>query len=290
MGNEESYAYIREVKRRCPQCSHASNIIAKSNSDLKPREREALDMLMPHYAAYLQRVLAIETYDEDAVREKVACLNEYYNFMHANGLDLAFSSQGKFRPTILEEFLFLLFKDYIRDMKARKDTDGVLGCGAVKAYSNLYFKARDFGEFIKAPMIGVNEKDQDFAIYRTFDISVDGGTQMEICIPAVAMEAKTYIDKTMLDSIIATAEKLKSGNPHTRFVAVAERYDVSFSVDPAYSRIDQIYVLRKDMRKRGPWIEIDAGVVWRMFRETVCHLENSWSDIAGRLARDGVIL
>ena len=112
---------------------------------------------------------------------------------------------------------------------------------------------------------------------------------MQIRIPAVAIEAKTYIDKTMLDSIIATAEKVKSGNPHTRFIAVAERYDVSFSVDPAYSRIDQIYVLRKSMRK-SEWIDIDENVVWRMVDETIKHLERPWSDIETRIKEDGVII
>ena len=209
--------------------------------------------------------------------------------MHEKELDRAFSAQGKFRPTILEEFLFLLFKDYVELVKTRDDSEGVLGSGAVKAYSNIYFKAKNFKDFIKSPEIGVNEKDQDYAIYRIFDITVNKSNSMQIRIPAIAIEAKTYIDKTMLDSIIATAEKIKSGNPHTRFIVVAERYDVSFAVDPAYSRIDQIYVLRKSMRK-SEWIDIDENVVWRMVDETIKHLERPWSDIETRIKEDGVII
>ena len=185
--------------------------------------------------------------------------------------------------------MFLLFKDYVKEIKTREDSEGVLDSGAVKAYTNIYFKAKDFKDFIKSPEIGINEKDQDYAIYRTFDISIDKANTMQIRIPAVAIEAKTYIDKTMLDSIIATAEKIKSGNPHTRFIAVAERYDVSFAVDPAYSRIDQIYVLRKTMRK-SEWLDIDENVVWRMFDETIRHLERPWSDIETRIKEDGVII
>ena len=174
-------------------------------------------------------------------------------------------------------------------VKTYEDSEDVLGSGAVKAYSNIYFKAKNFKDFIKSPEIGVNEKDQDYAIYRTFDISINKASPMQIRIPAIAIEAKTYIDKTMLDSIIATAEKIKSGNPHTRFIAVAERYDVSFAVDPAYSRIDQIYVLRKSMRK-SEWIDIDENVVWRMVEETIKHLERPWSDIETRIKEDGVII
>lgn len=289
MEKNTDYNYISEMKDTIHQLSHASNIITKCSGKLSHKEEYALSCLIPEYAKYLRRMLKLSSYDESSIKKKVDYLNEYYNFMHDNEFENAFSSQGKFRPTILEEFLFLLFKDYVGLIKKRYDDNDVLGSGAVKAYSNLYFKAKDFEDFIKKPEIGVNEKDQDFAIYRTFDITINEKAPLQIRIPAIAIEAKTYIDKTMLDSIIATAEKIKSGNPHTRFIAVSERYDVSYSVDPAYSRIDQIYILRKSMRK-SEWVDISADVVWKLFHETVKHLERPWSDIEGRIREEGVVL
>lgn len=289
MNFENSLAFISELKESIPQFSHASNILTKANSRLSKVEEQALNLLVPVYAQYLKDMLNIRAYNRVAISHKVELLNGYYNFMHEHGLDRTFSAQGKFRPTILEEFLFLLFKDYVSDIKERADKYNVINSGAVKAYSNIYFKARNFIDFIESPEIGINEKDQDYAIYRTFDITINNSRPMKIRIPAVAIEAKTYIDKTMLDSIIATAEKIKSGNPHTRFIAVAERYDVSFSVDPAYSRIDQIYVLRKDMRK-SEWKDIDEKVVWRLFEETVKHLERPWSDVENRIQSEGVVI
>ena len=289
MAINRDFEYVCSAKETFPQLSHASNIITKFNSALNSKEERALNLLIPEYTKYLRKMLEVSSYDESSIVKKVGYLNKYYNFMHANELDRAFSAQGKFRPTILEEFLFLIFKDYVQRIKSREDTNDVLGSGSVKAYSNIYFKAKNFNEFIKSPEIGVNEKDQDYAIYRTFDISINNAAPMQIRIPAIAIEAKTYIDKTMLDSIIATAEKIKSGNPHTRFIAVAERYDVSFAVDPAYSRIDQIYVLRKAMRK-SEWLDIDEKVVWRIVKETIKHLERPWSDIETRIKEDGVII
>lgn len=283
------YDFICKAKELYPQLSHASNIITKYNSSLTAKEERALTILIPEYAKYLRKMLNLDTYDRESIDKKVGYLNKYYNFMHTHELDRAFSAQGKFRPTILEEFLFLLFRNFVEEVKAEYDEKDVLDSGAVKAYSNIYFKAKNFMDFIASPEIGVNEKDQDFAIYRTFNISINNADPMQIRIPAIAIEAKTYIDKTMLDSIIATAEKIKSGNPHTRFIAVAERYDVSFSVDPAYSRIDQIYVLRKSMRK-SEWIDIDKNVVWRMFSETLTHLKRPWSDIKKRIEENGVII
>ncbi len=285
----EDIAFIKQQYEYLPQLCHASNVLTKCGSCKNQKEYEALSLLLPEYVNYLHKILEINSYDEKSIKKKVRLLNGYYNFMHENNLENSFSSQGKFRPTILEEFLFILFKDYIEEIKDNIDKDDVLNSGSVKAYSNIYFKAKNFKEFVKSPVIGVNEKDQDYAIYRTFDISVNKRTSLNIRIPAVAIEAKTYIDKTMLDSIIATAEKIKSGNPHTRFVAVAERYDVSYAVDPAYSRIDQIYVLRKSMRK-GEWQEIDEKVICTLFDDTIAHLERPWADIETKIKKEGLVM
>lgn len=292
-----AFKYIESMKAAIPQLSHASNIISKFYNKKNEREENVLAALIPEYAKYLKSMLDITTYDRGAIDQKTNCLNAYYDFMHkgdaVGSYDFCFSSQGKFRPTILEEFLFLLFKDYLQALKQDKDTNNVLSSGSVKAYSNIYFKAKNLEDFLQSPEIGVNEKDQDFAIFRAFNVSINDRKAMKVNIPAIAMEAKTYIDKTMLDTIIATAEKLKNGNPHTRFIAVAERYEVSLDVDPAYSRIDQIYILRKALKKADwatKWLPIDKDVVWRLFSETIHHFERPWSDIGTRLSTEGVIL
>ena len=280
---------IREYLTEMPQLCHASNIIGKYGGVKDAGTQKALDAITKEYYSYLSSMLAVTDINEDSVRLKVGLLNKYYNFIHNQNYDNLFSAQGKFRPTILEEFLFLLFKDVVKKKKELFDGQNVLDSGSVKAYTNIYFKAKGLQDFIQSPEIGVNEKDQDYAIYRTFDISVNNAPSRRIQIPAVAIEAKTYIDKTMLDGIIATAEKLKNGNPYTRFVAVAERYDVSLDVDPSYSRIDQIYVLRKAMKK-GAWADVDEHVVIRLYNETINHLNRPWSDVQKRLEEEGVIL
>ena len=106
------FQYICLSKDAYPQLSHASNIITKYNGTLTPKEEYALTLLIPEYAKYLKRMLEISSYDKASIVKKVGYLNKYYNFMHEKELDRAFSAQGKFRPTILEEFLFLLFKYY----------------------------------------------------------------------------------------------------------------------------------------------------------------------------------
>lgn len=286
----ESINYITQQVEVFKQLVHASNLITKWNKlNLTKAQKEALPSICEEYKQYLSSNLDLKGYTKEIIYDRVELLNTYYNFLHANDYDNLFSAQGKFRSTILEEFIFLLFKDYINDKKNELDKFDIIHSGQVKAYSNLFFKAAGFQEFINKLQIGVNTKDQDYAIYRECTVSINNYKSTQICIPALAVEAKTYIDKTMLDSIIATAEKLKTGNPYVRFIAVAEHYDVGADVDPAYSRIDQIYILRKGRRRDG-WKDINPNVVLKIFEETISHIERPWSNIEKKLEESGVIL
>lgn len=291
---ETAIATITQLKREHKQLCHASNILKKYSSldkagKLNSLKGEALKRLIPAYATYADKILKLSIFTKEDVYKSVEFLNEYYNFIHNNELDNTFSAQGKFRSTILEEYIFMLFRGYVEKIKQEYDSNGVIDSGATKAYSNLYFKAKNMADFINSPIIGVNEKDQDYAIFRKFSIVADQNKKLRIHIPALAVEAKTYIDKTMLDSIIATAEKIKTGNPHARFVAVAESYDVSHKVDPAYSRIDQIYIFRKTSRK-GDRQDIAPDTVWRFFSDTITHLQRPWFDIESRMTKEGTII
>lgn len=105
----------------------------------------------------------------------------------------------------------------------------------------------------------------------------------------ISIEAKTYIDKTMLEGSIATAEKIKSGNPYAKFYMVSETYEVDQSVDPAYSRIDQIFVLRKS-DVRGADKPIDDKVVLALYNEVKTHLTREWGNIKKKLSESGQII
>lgn len=106
-----------------------------------------------------------------------------------------------------------------------------------------------------------------------------------------AVECKTYLDRTMLEGAIATASEIKTGSPYSNFYVVAEQYNVDKNVDPSYSRIKQIYVLRKEARRKGKRPQqIFADVVLRMFYDMVHQIEKPWSNVHEKMTRDGVIM
>lgn len=257
-------------------------------------KRASLGEITAHYLNYLNENLKLTGYTEKIIRKRVALLNGYYDYFYEHGNFLShFSAQTKLRSTILEEFLYLLFRDYVEEKRVTTgDANGVLRHGSATAYTNLYFYSKDFGSFITDIYTGLNEKDQDYAIYRTLDMTVDGRPlEKPLNIPVIAVECKTYLDRTMLEGAIATASEIKTGSPYSNFYVVAEQYNVDKNVDPSYSRIKQIYVLRKEARRKGKRPQqIFADVVLRMFDDMVHQIEKPWSNVHEKMTRDGVIM
>ena len=96
----------------------------------------------------------------------------------------------------------------------------------------------------------------------------------------------------MLEGAIATAEKIKMGAPYAVYVVATETYAVKYEVDPVYSRIDQIFVLRKckhDKNNRLPK-PIDVGVVQSMFWYIIERLQRPWAEIEKKLTTFGTII
>ena len=126
-------------------------------------------------------------------------------------------------------------------------------------------------------------KDQDFAISKKVQLITslppnEIKEQSIIHVPVVSIECKTYLDKTMYEGSVATAEKIKRGNPYSLFLIVTETYEVASNVDPAYSEIDQIYVLRKQSQRENRRA-IQSDIVEDLYKRVEQHLSGSWRDV-----------
>lgn len=291
----EDKSFLKEACKRCPFLVHARNILTKDGQKtLTQTQRTALDYFASPYVKYLKSNLALKGYSQSVVEKRVALLNGYYKYFydydssHTTKLDKVFSSKSKFRPTVLEEFLSLALHDLIEEL-IKSDPNAHVEIGSVKAYANLYFYGEGFLEFAKEPRIGINEKDQDFAVYRNIKIQIDDSKPREASVPVVAIECKTYVDKTMFEGAAATAEKLKAGNPYTMFGIVAETYEIDKNFIPAYSRVDQVYVLRKGTRK-GAVKPIDSAVVFSLVQDVKKHLLKPWVNIEKKLEEEGLLI
>jgi len=60
---------------------------------------------------------------------------------------------------------------------------------------------------------------------------------------------------------------------------VLSTYEVSLDVDPKYSSIDQIYVLRKENRNNP----IFDSIVWDLFKFVKSHINSDWYNVKERI-------
>ena len=290
MNNEEIIKYILTLDLSVYK--HGSNIIAKYNNwdKLSLTQKKAFPLIVEKYYTFLSENEKLIGYSDKIIGKRTKLLNDYYDFININNYDNVFTSQGKFRPTILEEFMYILFQDLIVETKAKiNNGNNDLKIGSSTAYTNLFFSGSNFENFVISPSIGINQKDQDFAIYRPIDITIGASNSIKTNLPIVAIENKTYIDKTMLEGSIATADKIKSGNPYSLYFIVTENYDVDLKIDPAYSKINQIYVLRKSKRK-GILQPIFSDVLIDLVNFVKNHLTRNWSDVAKKMSDSGKII
>lgn len=199
-----------------------------------------------------QSIIGIERADID---RKVALLNDYYPHVDAFVKNNKITSQAKFRPTVLEEFCGHLLKD-IPEI-GRLDLDffnkGVFAGISLDRDGNAKIKTKDI----------------DFCIGKKFDVVI-GGSEHSIIIPVIAIECKTYVDKTMLSEAQFTAQKMKQGSPNVKVYCVSERNEIDVNEIPTKGRtpLDQIFIIRGI-----PANPVNNNAVYDFFNEVKSALE-----------------
>lgn len=256
---------------------HWSNIKNKESKQLNEQQKLFINECKKQYLEY------DKCFDVNDFKKIAAAWNKYLTFVRENnknkaGKDL-FSSQSKFESSILEESMYRIFSKYIKSS---------IEAGSIKAYSNMYFSPSSFDEFIENTNFKFNVKDQDFALYKNIEVNINN-IKKNTAVPIVAIECKTYLDKTMLEGSIATADKIKYGNPFCFFCIVTECYDVSVEVDINTTRIDQIYVLTKQ-KGRDKSAKIQEDVLEKLYQDISNHLNSSWSNVEEKIKKNGIVI
>jgi hypothetical protein len=130
-------------------------------NSLTAKQKDSLPNIANEYIKYLNGNFELKGYSDEIITNRTKLLNSYFNY-HDNIYKNVFTSQGKFRSTILEEFMFILFNDLLLELKSKiKNADEKLKLGSKKAYTNLFFLGSNFYNFIESPQIGIHQKDQD---------------------------------------------------------------------------------------------------------------------------------
>jgi hypothetical protein len=238
---------------------HESNIDGKCRdargNSYRRIFQQCLDFKRDYYIPYKTAQEAITGITPEHINRKVALLNGYYPHVGTFVSEHHITSQAKFRPTVLEEFCGFLLKD-IPEI-ARLDLDffnkGVFAGIALDRDGNVKIKTKDI----------------DFCVGKEFDVNI-GEETYHLIIPVIAIECKTYIDKTMLSEAQFTAQKMKQGSPEVKVYCVSERNEIDVNEIPTKGRtpLDQIFIIRG--RPENP---VDSNAVFGFFNEVKTTLE-----------------
>lgn len=129
---------------------------------------------------------------------------------------------------------------------------------------------------LKKPNALIEKKDHDFAIgvSITNNMLCKGFDLLEEHVwdlPAIAIECKTYLDKTMLQDVSTAAEQLKAKNPDAMYIVVTEWLKLTDSINLKKYKIDQIYVLRKQKNTDREYRFLDSYIKNPIYEDVVMH-------------------
>ena len=237
--------------------------------------------------------------DESVVSERVRLLNEYKDFLDQQHFAEHFDSRSNLHSSVIEEFIYYLFHDLVDTISK----DALLGKS--HSFKDLFFRPGSFSEMTVSAKPFVEKKDHDFAIGTKLNVTMqvegqpaDSTIHDQWHLPAVAIECKTYLDKTMLQDVSTAAEQLQYKNPNAMYIVVAEWLKLTESVNLKKYKIDQIYILRKqkntdrEFRYNDGYLKnpIYDDVVLDLFLRVRNHLTADWSgSIADGLSK-GILI
>lgn len=254
------------------------------------------------------------------VSKRVQLLEDYKTFIDQQKYAEQFDSRSNLHSSVLEEFLFYLFRDLVTDFGSN-----VL-IGKSHTFKDIFFAASSYREMTRLANARIEQKDHDFVIGVTvearlkvkdresresqyeprigelklkYETQVEDKSEIHLFdIPAVVIECKTYLDKTMLEGSSRAAEQLKAKSPNALYIVVMEWLKLTSAVNIRKYDLDQIYVFRKqkntdrEFRFLPNYVKkpIDATVVWHLYETVRSHLTTDWERTIERRLEDGYLL
>ena len=262
---------------------HLSNIETKMRNQKDVILKNHLIELQEKYNIYNKSIK--NSLSKKDFKNTAYLYNEYKKFIQIKNKELKYTSQSKFESTVLESFVSEILISVL--LNNNLDNENLV-IGGQKNYSKMLFTPKNFKDYVEDLNYIVEVKDQDASISRKIKIKINN-SEKEIFVPIVAIECKTYLDKTMLEGSMSTASKIKSGNPYCYFAIITEAYEVGKDIDMIGSNLNQIFVLTKSKR-RNKDTEIKYDVIERVYLSIEKHIKSQWFDIEKSMMEEGVIL
>jgi hypothetical protein len=260
---------------------HGDNLIQKENHTTKYLDADSRTYLTEIRVKYDEWKTANERLigplsvvtenDAEILKTRVELFNTYKDFLDQQHYAEKFDSRSNLHSSVLEEFIYFLFKDLVTEFSANALI------GKSHAFKDIFFQPTSFKEMVDKPNAKIEKKDHDFVIGVNIQTSMtcegSANSQTELLqIPAVAIECKTYLDKTMLEGSSNAADQILLRNPNAIYLVVAEWLKLTDKVNLKKYKVDQIYVLRKQKNTDREYRYADTYVKNPIYEDVVSHL------------------
>lgn len=250
---------------------HENNFDTKINTTIENKKQvngyhnlkpELTSFKHDYYIPFKNKMLQIE-FDakrSDSFKEAASVINNYALQLSRFISTYKITSQCKLESTLLEELSVYLFKD-IPEIK--NHTFGIFN---KKIYAGLKIDSNH-------NLTTIN-KDVDFCIGKKSIITIDRQSPIEIIVPIVAVECKTYMDATMFGEIKSSSKAIKSASPNAKayvlmgYKDLADEHIIAARQD---STLDELFALKKSKNS-----EIDYHVLFDYWTE----IRNAISSVA----------
>jgi len=286
---------------------HGDNLTQKENHKTKYLDdvsRQYLIEIREEYNLWREENLKLNgplivNSEEDIyiINARVKLFSQYKDFLDQQHYAEKFDSRSNLHSSVLEEFMYYLFKDLVLNFS----TTALIG--KARAFKDIFFQSKNYSEMVENPNIHIEIKDHDFVIGVNIEATMQCSGQRKIQneilqIPAIAIECKTYLDKTMLEGASNAGEQLLAKNPNALYIVVSEWLKLTEKVNLKKYKVDQIFVLRKqkntdrEFRYEAGYVKnpIYEDVVLNLFEMVREHLTNPWEgSIQERLSRGYLI-
>jgi Bpu10I restriction endonuclease len=289
---------------RLPEGNLLAGLLQRLEQCSTPYLRETVADISHHYGEWQQANNALigpfyqEQYDDcEILRQRTELLNEFSDLLDGPQYVQVIPPKSKFRSSMLQEFIHYLFRDLVGGFAERALI------GKSHTFKDIFFMPPNYDAMLASPHARIEKKDHDFAIGVSVSAILQSAGQEKgeahhFQIPAVAIECKTYLDKTMLEGASMAAEQLKFRNPNALYLVVSEWLKLTENVNLRKFKVDQIYVLRKQKNtdreyrflpgyKKNP-IYLDA--VEHLFNTVRTHLTSDWESGVGYGLQRGYLL
>lgn len=222
--------------------------------------------------------------------EQARLFTEYRNALDLPEFDKAFDSRGALQSSALEELCRYLLAPVVTEALAQHHDAGDVLLGHFDVYQGTFFTATSFAAFSRVPTPHFPNVNMDFVIAKRVAVRAETeagpAERAVVYLPAVAIECKTYLDRTRYHGADGNATMVKGGFPGCLYLVVAEMLKLNLEgVNVHGSRIDHIYVLRRsknvDLKRRRaegiPLQPVSGEPILHLVDTVRGHLKEDWS-------------